>query len=145
MAKKHYIPKMASSLLLLRPPLPLPRSSPFIIRNPHQIPSNFNPRKHFLNFKPFLSVATNALTESSDSPKSLDPPDPQSLLQELAVFFKHSYILFHTITLIESLIFMWVLLIGFELRVSDEHYVGFCRIVSIFRLITYRSSLAIFV
>ncbi|KAL7582910.1 uncharacterized protein LOC111921198 [Lactuca sativa] len=78
---------MASSLLLLRPPLPLPRSSPFIIRNPHQIPSNFNPRKHFLNFKPFLSVATNALTESSDSPKSLDPPDPQSLLQELADSF----------------------------------------------------------
>ncbi|CAH1446301.1 unnamed protein product [Lactuca virosa] len=77
---------MASSLLLLRP-LPLPRSSPFIIRNPHPIPSNFNPRKHFLTFKPFLSVATNALTESSDSPKSLDPPDPQSLLQELADSF----------------------------------------------------------
>ncbi|KAI7734037.1 hypothetical protein M8C21_026554, partial [Ambrosia artemisiifolia] len=39
-----------------------------------------------LTLKPFLSVTTNALTESSSS-KSLDPPDPQFLLQELADSF----------------------------------------------------------
>ncbi|KAI3750741.1 hypothetical protein L2E82_21530 [Cichorium intybus] len=78
---------MASSLLLLRPPPPPPRSSLSILRNLQQVPSNFNPRKQFHSCKPFLSVATNALTESSDSPKSLDPPDPQSLLQELADSF----------------------------------------------------------
>ncbi|KAI3706101.1 hypothetical protein L1987_76357 [Smallanthus sonchifolius] len=74
---------MASSLLL-RPPLPPPHSSPFILRNIHRIPSNYNPNKQTLTLKPFLSVATKALTESSDSPKSLDP---QFLLQELADSF----------------------------------------------------------
>ena len=50
-----------------------------------------NPRKQFINLKPF---ARNAVTESSssssDSPKSFDPPDPQFLLQELAVRFHNS-------------------------------------------------------
>ncbi|KAI3757281.1 hypothetical protein L6452_04815 [Arctium lappa] len=82
---------MASSLLLLLrpppPPPPPPHSSPFILRNLHQIPSNFNLRNQRFTFKPLLSVATNALTESSDSPKSFDPPDPQILLQELADSF----------------------------------------------------------
>ncbi|KAL4557537.1 hypothetical protein LXL04_035718 [Taraxacum kok-saghyz] len=77
----------SSPLLLLRPPPPPPRSSTFIFLNLQQIPFNFRFRKQVLSFKPFLSVATNALTESSDSPKSLDPDDPQSLLQELADTF----------------------------------------------------------
>ncbi|KAK9075040.1 hypothetical protein SSX86_003359 [Deinandra increscens subsp. villosa] len=80
---------MASSLLLLRPPPPPPTPHPssFFLRNLHRIPSAYNPRNQILNLKPFLSVSTNALTESSDSPKSLDPPDPQFLLQELADSF----------------------------------------------------------
>ncbi|XP_024970644.1 uncharacterized protein LOC112509756 [Cynara cardunculus var. scolymus] len=78
---------MASSLLLLRPPPLPPHSSPFLLRNLHQIPSNFNLRNQPFTFKPLLSFATNALTESSDSPKSLDQPDPRILLQELADSF----------------------------------------------------------
>ncbi|KAJ0789172.1 hypothetical protein HanPI659440_Chr05g0200461 [Helianthus annuus] len=80
----------SSSLLRLRPPLqppPPPHSSSSILRNLHRIPSGYSPNKHILTLKPFLSVATNALTESSDSPKSLDPPDPKFLLQELADSF----------------------------------------------------------
>ncbi|KAI3783595.1 hypothetical protein L1987_42679 [Smallanthus sonchifolius] len=74
---------MASSLLL-RSPLPPPHSSPFTLRNLRRTPSSYNPNKQTLTLKPFLSVATKALTESSNSPKSLDP---QFLLQELADSF----------------------------------------------------------
>ncbi|KAJ0765569.1 putative retrotransposon gag domain-containing protein [Helianthus annuus] len=58
-----------------------PHSSSSILRNLHRIPSGYNPNKQSLTLKPFL---TNALTESSDSPKSLDP---KFLLQELADSF----------------------------------------------------------
>ncbi|KAK1431333.1 hypothetical protein QVD17_07790 [Tagetes erecta] len=74
-----------SLVLLLRPFLhpPLQHSSTFSL---HPIQSNHH--NHNLKLNPFLSFTTKALTESSsDAPKSLDPPDPLFLLQQLADSF----------------------------------------------------------
>ncbi|MFS7959576.1 hypothetical protein Hanom_Chr08g00692721 [Helianthus anomalus] len=60
---------------------PPPHSSSAILRNLHRIHSGYNPNKQSLTLKPFL---TNSLTESSDSPKSLNQ---KFLLQELVDSF----------------------------------------------------------
>ncbi|KAL8253454.1 hypothetical protein R6Q59_037147 [Mikania micrantha] len=79
---------MASSPFVLRPaPAPAPLASSLLLRNLYRNPIGYNPYKQILTLKPLISVATKALTESSDSPKSLNPPDPQFLLQELADSF----------------------------------------------------------
>ncbi|XP_076884663.1 uncharacterized protein LOC143533923 [Bidens hawaiensis] len=84
---------MVSSLLLRSPPPPL--SSSFTPHNNNYYYYSCKPNTQILTIKPPLllllyssSVATKALTESSDSPKSLDPPDPQLLLQDVADSFK---------------------------------------------------------
>ncbi|MFS7928026.1 hypothetical protein Hanom_Chr04g00316091 [Helianthus anomalus] len=66
----------------LQPP-PLPHFSSSILRNLHRIPSGYNPNKQSLTLKPFL---INALTESSDSPKSLDPKFLFTFRSSLVIF-----------------------------------------------------------
>lgn len=86
-------PKMASLHHLLSQPIPnLPSSStPLFPQYPIHIPSltslkpkPSNPKKSLLSKS--LTVPL-ALTGSSDSPTSLEPNDPQSLLQQLAVIY----------------------------------------------------------
>ena len=81
-------------LLLLLQPLPtLSSSSPVLLflQNPHHVPSvtSLKKPKKILLSKP-LKIPPFALTESSDSPQSIDP-SPQSLLQELSVSTSHRH------------------------------------------------------
>jgi len=73
--------------LLLQPLPTLSSSSPTILflQNPHHVPSvsSLKKPKKILRSKP-LKIPPFALTESSDSPQSIDP-SPQPLLQELSV------------------------------------------------------------
>ncbi|KAJ6757436.1 hypothetical protein OIU74_026650 [Salix koriyanagi] len=77
-------------LVLLHQPLPtLSSSSPIFLflQNPHHVPSvtSLKKPKKILLSKP-LKIPPFAITESSDSPQSIDP-SPQSLLQELSDCF----------------------------------------------------------
>ncbi|KAL9341805.1 hypothetical protein Peur_065130 [Populus x canadensis] len=75
--------------LLLQPLPTLSSSSPTILflQNPHHVPSvsSLKKPKKILRSKP-LKIPPFALTESSDSPQSIDP-SPQPLLQELSDCF----------------------------------------------------------
>ncbi|KAJ6694052.1 hypothetical protein OIU85_004807 [Salix viminalis] len=76
-------------LLLHQPPPTLSSSSPILLflQNPHHVPSvtSLKKPKKILLSKP-LKIPPFAITESSDSPQSIDP-SPQSLLQELSDCF----------------------------------------------------------
>lgn len=112
-----------ASLLLLQPQL---HSSTITHQKFHKFPSNSNPKIQFqfLNFKPKFSITKNALTDSSNSPKSIDPPDPQFLLQELAVLIKTlvsiSLILIQLVIKIQTWnvgFVYWVLFMCFMVRI----------------------------